>query len=177
MPNPPPPNLDIRPARLDDAEACIAHVHHIVAEFPDLTSHAPGEFDATPEQECQLITAAAASDNTLYLLALVDDQLVGLLHYAPASPRRAHRHAVTLGVSVRHAWCDRGIGTALMHAAIAHARDSRVVRRIELFVYTHNPRAAHLYRKLGFTTEGLRRRTAHKDGQDRDDLIMALLLD
>jgi len=174
--SPTPTKIEIRQARPDDAAACIRHVHRISEEFPENVTCAPGEFDVTVEQEQKLLADAAASDNALFLLALADDDVVGLLNYS-GGKRRSLRHAVTLGVSVRKAWCDRGVGTALLNAAIAHARATGVVRRIELQVYNHNERAIHVYRKLGFTEEGRRRHAAFKNGRYYDDLVMALLFD
>jgi putative acetyltransferase len=82
-----------------------------------------------------------------------------------------------LGISVRKDWCDRGVGTALLRAAIDHARAGGVVKRIELAVFAQNARAIHVYEKLGFRHEGRRRNAVLKNGRYLDDLIMALLLE
>ncbi|HEY7119095.1 MAG TPA: GNAT family N-acetyltransferase [Tepidisphaeraceae bacterium] len=169
------PSLTIRRATADDAAACIEHARQVIDEFPDNLSFAPGEFDYTLEQEQKFLGDAANTDNALFLLALIDGQIVGLLNYT-GGKRQCNRHAVVLGVSVRKEWCDRGIGTALVRAAIDHARASGVVKRIDLAVFTHNERAIHVYRKLGFIEEGHRRACALKNGQYIDDLIMAMLL-
>jgi RimJ/RimL family protein N-acetyltransferase len=176
MPTAPPPLLTIRPATPADAAACIEHATRVIEEFPDNLTFAPGEFDYTLEQEEKILAEAATADNAVFLLAVVDDQIVGLLNYA-GGKRRAQRHAVVLGISVRRAFCGRGIGTALLRAAIDHAKAGGVVKRIELAVYAHNERAIHVYEKLGFVHEGRRRNAAFKNGRYLDDLVMALLLD
>lgn len=172
---PAPPNLHIRPATPDDAAACIAHVQRVVEEFPEQLMFNPGEFDYTVEQEQKILSDAAASGNSAFLLALVDGQIVGLASYM-GGHRQASRHTATLGVSVRRAWCDRRIGTALLRATIDHARSTGVVTRLELSVFADNPRAIHVYEILGFQHEGRRRHAARKNGRYVDDLIMALLL-
>ena len=48
-----------------------------------------------------------------------------------------------------------------------HAR-SEGVSRIELEVVSDNARAIHLYQRMGFTAEGLRRRAFIKDGVQID---------
>ena len=170
-----PAGLVVRQATPDDAAACLEHAARAFEEFPLNFLYDPGEFDMTVEQERAYIEAAAARDNDLFLVALVDGNVVGVLTYE-GGRRRANRHAVSLGVSVRAAWCGQGIGTALMRAAIDHARSGGVVRRIELHVYPHNDRAAALYRRLGFVEEGRRRRAVIKGGEYADDIVMALLI-
>ena len=169
-------NLEIRRATVGDAGACIEHATRVIEEFPDNLSFAPGEFDYTLEYEQNLFAEVAASDNSVFLLALVDDQIVGLLNYT-GGKRQSLRHAAVLGISVRKAWCNQGVGTALLQAAIAHARAGGVIKRLELAVYAHNARAIHVYQKLGFHQEGRRQNAVCKNGRYFDDLIMALLLD
>jgi RimJ/RimL family protein N-acetyltransferase len=171
-----PPNLEIRPASPEDAAECIEHVDRICEEFPEYISLSPGELGYTVEQEAKLFADTAASDNSCFLVTRVDGRVVGFLNYT-GGKRRTLRHAAVLGISIRKAWCDRGIGAAMMRAAIAHAKAGGVVKRIELQVFTHNERAIALYRKLGFVEEGRRRRSACRDGRYFDDLVMALLFD
>lgn len=176
MPTAPPASLVIRPATPDDAAAAIEHTTRAIEEFPENLVLNPGEFDYTLEYEQKLFADVAASDNSAFLLALVDDQIVGLLNYT-GGKRQSLRHAAVLGISVRKAWCDRGVGTALLQAAIAHAMAGGVIKRLELAVYAHNARAIHVYEKLGFHPEGRRQNAVCKNGRYFDDLIMALLLD
>jgi len=49
------------------------------------------------------------------------------------------------------------------------------LHRIELSVEPENLRAVHVYEKLGFVREGMRREHHYDDGTYRDELIMALL--
>ena len=86
------------------------------------------------------------------------------------------RHAALLGVSVRAGWRDRGVGSALLAAALDWARATGVVTRIELSVYAENARAIHLYEKFGFAIEGRRRDAVRHSGRLVDDLVMARLL-
>src|SRR5438270_6591158 len=107
----PPPSLRIRRATADDAQACIDHAKNVIEEFPDNLSFNPGEFDYTLDQEQKILDGAARSDNSVFLIAFVGDQIVGLLNYT-GGKRAANRHAAVLGISVRKAWCDQGIGRA-----------------------------------------------------------------
>jgi putative acetyltransferase len=79
-------------------------------------------------------------------------------------------------VSVGAEWRNRGGGNALMTQAIAWARSTGVVRRMELVVFARNSAAIHLYEKFGFVVEGRWRQTVYRNGEYLDDLMMALLL-
>ena len=68
---------------------------------------------------------------------------------------------------------DKGIGTALMEAAMDMADNWLNVKRAELQVYTDNARAIHLYEKSGFLIEGTHRAFAFRDGQYVDAHSMA----
>ena len=83
---------------------------------------------------------------------------------------------VSLGMCVLAGHRGRGGGSALLDAALAHARASGLAR-VELEVFPENGPAVALYASRGFAVEGLRR--AHyprRDGTRRSSLVMALLL-
>ena len=109
------------------------------------------------------------------LVAETGGEVVGNLglHAASRSPRR--RHAATLGMSVRDDWQRRGVGSALLAAAIEIADGWLDVRRLELTVYTDNAAALALYRKFGFEIEGVHRDYAFRNGRYVDAYFMARL--
>ena len=74
------------------------------------------------------------------------------LHAASKSARR--RHVGDVGMAVRDDRQRRGVGTALMQAAIELADGWLNYQRLELSVYTDNLAALALYRKFGFAIEG-----------------------
>ena len=81
--------------------------------------------------------AEFAADDYL-LVAEVDGEVVANLglHSAGKSPRR--RHVGHLGMAVRDDWQQRGVGSALMTAALDLADRWLNYRRLELTVYTDN---------------------------------------
>ena len=115
-------------------------------------------------------------DNAIFLVAEVAGLIVGVLS-CQGGKCKAVRHAVVLGVSVDKPWRSQGIGRALMTQAIAWAKNSGVVKRIELSVFARHQHAIHLYRAMGFEIEGRRRHSIRREGQYLDDILMALLLD
>ena len=109
------------------------------------------------------------------LVAEVKCEVVGNLglHLAAKSPRR--RHAGYIGMSVRDDWHGRGVGSALLAAAIDIADNWLAYRRLELTVYTDNAAALALYRKFGFEIEGTLREYAFRNGAFVDAYTMARL--
>jgi ribosomal protein S18 acetylase RimI-like enzyme len=73
-------------------------------------------------------------------------------------------------------WRGRGVGSALMAAAIEWARDEGL-HKLTLAVFPHNAAGIALYRKFGFVDEGLRvRHFRRASGELWDALEMGLLL-
>jgi putative acetyltransferase len=118
---------------------------------------------------------AEPSDGLFSLLACVETEVVGQLglHTAPHSPRR--RHTGHLGMAVRDDWQGKGVGTALLQAAVDLADKWLNLERLELDVYTDNQPAVRLYKKFGFVIEGTRVRFAFRDGCYVDAYSMARL--
>lgn len=84
------------------------------------------------------------------------------------------RHAGRLGMGVLSDYRGRGLGRRLAVETITAAR--RVgIERIDLEVFASNAVAIALYRRLGFVTEGIRRRARKLDGQYDDNVVMALI--
>lgn len=79
-------------------------------------------------------------------------------------------------MSVGAEWRNQGVGSRLLTEAIAWAKNTGTISRLELFVYANNTAAIHLYEKFGFAVEGRRRHAVQHNGQLVDDLIMARLL-
>lgn len=165
----------IREARPDDAGQLIAYIQRLLAEPGINIPLTPGEFTLSVEEEREFLAKSAAAPNSIFLLAEVDGEIVGELN-CKGGTRQATRHTATLGISVRHEWRGQGVGTALMTEAVAWAKQTGLITRIELQVYARNEPAIRLYREFGFEVEGRRRRVIFQEGEYLDDLIMALLL-
>jgi len=81
-----------------------------------------------------------------------------------------------IGMMVAADWRGRGVGSALMAAAIEWSR-SRGLHKLSLGVFPHNDAALALYRKFGFLQEGYLRQHIRRASGERWDLIeMGLLL-
>ena len=167
----------IRETRPEDAAAVVEYIKAVAAEPGINIPLTPEEFAYTAATEREFIQAVIASPYRLMLVA-VDDTgaLIGELSLN-GSTRKALRHGVELGMTVRQDWRGRGVGTALLNRGVAWARASGLIKRIELRVYTRNTPAIALYHKLGFVVEGRRRAAIFQDGEYLDDLSMALVFE
>ncbi|HZD38988.1 MAG TPA: GNAT family N-acetyltransferase, partial [Actinomycetes bacterium] len=77
---------------------------------------------------------------------------------------------------VAEGWRGRGVGSALLRAAIERARQAGA-HKVALQVWPHNAAAIALYEKLGFQREGLlRRHYRRRNGELWDAVIMGLQL-
>jgi ribosomal protein S18 acetylase RimI-like enzyme len=68
----------------------------------------------------------------------------------------------------------RGLGRRLIRQTLDAARDFGL-HRVELTVRESNTVAIELYRKIGFTTEGLQRNRIRVDGAYENQMTMGLL--
>lgn len=69
----------------------------------------------------------------------------------------------------------KGYGTEAARLMLAYGFESLELHRIELEVFAFNARAMHVYEKLGFRREGVRREVLFMDGRYHDAVVMGLL--
>lgn len=108
------------------------------------------------------------------LVAVVDGEVVGNLGLHP-NPQPRRSHVAHIGMAVRDDWHGKGIGRALMTAAVDLADNWLNLLRLELTVWSDNQVAQHLYKSHGFVTEGTHRAYALRNGKYENVLAMARL--
>ena len=96
----------------------------------------------------------AADEVDLHLVAEVDGVVVGSLDafmrpFPSEGSMRVRRRGALIGIAVDEGWRGRGIGTSLMRAVEAWARD-RGFDTLELDVADPNGDARRLYERLGY---------------------------
>ena len=169
-------DIVIREAVPDDAEALINHVKELTSEPDVCVSLTPDEFTYTVDEERNLLEQSNKAEDSLFLLALSNGELVGELTCRPSTRLSANKHVAVLGMSVRKGWRNAGIGSMLLEKAIEWANQTKIIKRIELKVFTINKPAIHLYKKYGFKQEGVLKEAVFRYEKFHDEFIMALLL-
>ncbi len=159
-------NIVIRHAEPDDYEA-----FHRIFSAPTVI-HGTLQLPF-PSAERWRKRLAEPREGLYSLVASVEGEVVGTLglHTSPNHPRRWH--AGHIGMAVRDEWQGKGIGSALMEAAIDLADNWLNLARLELTVFTDNAPAIALYERFGFATEGTLAAYVFRDGEYVDCFTMA----
>lgn len=142
--------LIIRKLTANDAQALIDYSKCIGGESNNLTFGAEG-FPIGLEDEKKYVESVNSSERSVMLGAFIGDELVadGSLHTMP----RRMSHRAELGISVRKAYWNRGIGKRMMRELIDFAK-MHGIELIDLHVLETNQAALHLYESFGFESTG-----------------------
>ena len=107
------------------------------------------------------------------LVAVSAGQVVGWSDVVPI-PRQIYAHVGVFGMALLPEFRRQGIGGRLIRQTLDAARDFGL-RRVELTVRESNAVAIELYKKFGFTTEGLQRNRILVDGAYENLVLMGML--
>lgn len=129
--------------------------------------------NAIAEREWIESQAKRADEVCLMIVARDGDLPVGTIGlHRVGGPNRS----AVLGISIgeKGQW-NRGLGTEAMRLISAYGFDTLNLHRIELQVYAGNSRARHVYERVGFRLEGIRREARFNEGAWEDVYLMGLL--
>jgi ribosomal protein S18 acetylase RimI-like enzyme len=156
----------IRPATADD-EAPLLRV--------DRAAWSPQTSPAPQPPEGPFFNERTCPENVF--VAELDGEVIGYgkIEHPTPLPTSAHVWHVS-GLAVDPEREGLGIGQALMEALIDEAR-RRGGSRMTLRVFAPNERAQRLYKRLGFTVEGVLHGEFRQGDELIDDVLMALPLD
>jgi L-amino acid N-acyltransferase YncA len=153
--------FEVRPAQASDAPAMAELFAAVAQEGDGIATEPPVDIE-------ERTARFARSDS---FVAVADGQVVGHINLT------ASQHGFgEFGMTVSLPWRGRGVGSALVTAAIGWAR-GQGLHKLCLEVFPHNTAAVTLYRKHGFIEEGRRRRQYHRSsGEFWDTIVMGLPL-
>jgi RimJ/RimL family protein N-acetyltransferase len=158
----------------DDVPALIDLINTLAAERSQLFIQPVDPASGVAVLRAHLASIATSGTEAV-LVAREGDALVGLITGVRGN-HPARRGIVEIGIGVRASHRARGIGFALL-AAIERWALGAGCHRLSLRVVTTNTPAVALYRKAGFTVEGLLEATAMVDGKPIHELQMGKLLE
>ncbi len=162
--------VQIRRAEPRDADALVELGRDVGAE-PEGWLITTGGW-RTAGEERRYLKAIRRWQHAAVFVAEADGQVVGRLSVA-RDQHPASRHVADLGLMVAASHRRRGIGQALLEAAVDWARDTDV-RKLELHVFPWNEGAIALYERLGFVREGYRTKHYRRGDEYVDAILMAL---
>jgi ribosomal protein S18 acetylase RimI-like enzyme len=164
--------MSIRPMRAADIPTVAALAGRIWrAHYPGIISVAQIEYMLAQRYAPPLMAAELADPGIDWRLAVCGGAVVGF-----ASTRRSGATEMKLDkLYVEPSLQRRGIGRALVAAAVARARELGCTT-LSLAVNRHNVQAIAAYRRLGFALR-CESKTAIGGGFVMDDFIMAMAID
>jgi RimJ/RimL family protein N-acetyltransferase len=153
----------VRPASVADARAMAELFAAVAQERTGIATEPPVDVEDRTVQ----FTASIAES----IVAVADGRVIGHIHTG------VRRYGVgEIGMLVDREWRGRGVGSALLQAAIVWARDQGL-HKLALEVFAHNAAGIALYRKCGFVEEGHRvKHYRRANGELWDALVMGLPL-
>jgi RimJ/RimL family protein N-acetyltransferase len=122
----------------------------------------------------QYLDAMRASGNSVVLVAECAGELVGLAT-GNGGAHPSKRGVVEIGIGVRATHQGIGLGRALL-STLEKWAEGAGLHRLQLPVVTSNEPALALYRRQGFTVEGVLRDSVVADGHRLDQFMMAKLI-
>ena len=167
--------LTVREAVSEDAQALIAQMKLVDSET-NFLAREPAEFCYTLEQEKELIETFLNDTNRLFLVGIIDDNVVANCSVGLIDNKIRHRHRAVLGIVVCKIYWHNGIGNILMQNCIDWCK-RKGFEQLELSVVTHNHNAVSMYKKFGFRICGTHRKAMkYSDGTYADEHSMILFL-
>ena len=164
--------LCIREATSDDASSLLMLIDQVSTESDYLT-FSPGEFEHSKNEEAEFFEAQKNSANQIYIIALIDKEIIGLLNFS-ARNRKRIRHSGEFSMAVSKKYWGLGVGSILVDCLIDWAKSTKIIKKINLRVRTDNIPAIRIYEKRGFEKEGNLQNEILIDGKYYDLFWMGL---
>ena len=168
--------LLIREAEVEDAAELVSFLNRVSVETDFTSLDRDGILMTDTEMEL-FLDKQAHSENQITLLALLNDEIAGIVNIT-ADQRKRVRHIGDLFIVIGKKYWNNGLGSLLLEEVVEWAQASGILRRLQLTVQTRNQAAVHLYQKHGFAIEGRQERGAYiEEGEVIDVYLMGRLID
>ncbi len=142
----------------------------------EVTEYLNARYPFSHQQEREWLTRTGAAGYANASFAVErrgDGLLIGSVSLRADAPEN---RAATLGIMIGEKGCwDGGYGTDTMLTVCRFGFGQMNLHRIELEVFAEHARARHVYEKIGFQVEGVRRDAQYRRGRYRDLVVMGLL--
>ena len=168
--------LIIRPAVPTDAAEIIDFLNMAAGESDNIT-FGPGDFGKNIEQEKSFLKSLQDSKNSIMVVGIVNGQGIISVSDISGGNRPRTEHCTSFGITVAKKLWRQGVGTAVLTYLIDWARNTQIIRKINLSVRTDNSGAIVLYKSFGFEQQGVMTREMLIDGIFIDTIEMGKNID
>lgn len=161
--------LILRQPTAGDAADLIAYSKRVFASTDQLLT-TPEEYTLSVEAEINWINSINNSPNSLLLIAVTQQSIVGFLFFI-GNTKRKTRHTGEFGMSIHPDYRRIGLGQALVERLMEWAGKNTLIEKLTLQVFSSNTPAIQLYQKMGFVEEGRHINAAKQENGDYTDII------
>lgn len=157
-------NLNIRDIEIEDYKE-ISKIRKMPGVMENILSNKDEEEESIKEKIINM------GKNQYWYVAEENGKVIGLgILMNHGNLRKKHVGVITLMVNSDYQ--NKGIGSLLMDKLINLSESLNIIR-LELCVFRDNYKAINLYKKFGFKEEGIKIKSALKNGEYADEIIMA----
>ncbi|EIW6614223.1 GNAT family N-acetyltransferase [Clostridium perfringens] len=157
-------SLKIRDIKIEDYKE-ISKIRKMPGVMENILSNKDEEDELIKEKIINI------GNNKYWYVAEEDGKVLGLgILMNHGNLRKKHVGVITLMVNSDYQ--NKGIGSLLMDKLINLSESLNIIR-LELCVFRDNYKAINLYKKFGFKEEGIKIKSALKNGEYADEIIMA----
>lgn len=163
-------SITLREATPKDAEELLTIMNILDKETPFLLVNQQS-LKLNSKDMAEQLDFIYEQDNQLILLAYNHDRLIGVATVM-AELEAPLKHVGEIGISILKEYWGYGLGTVMLEEIIAWAKETDIIKRLEIKVQERNQRAVALYQKVDFETEGIIRRGFLSETNDYLDIIL-----
>ncbi|HFE9682902.1 TPA: N-acetyltransferase family protein [Clostridium perfringens] len=157
-------NLKIRDIEIEDYKE-ISKIRKMPGVMENILSNKDEEEESIKEKTIN------RGKNQYWYVAEENGKVIGLgILMNHGNLRKKHVGVITLMVNSDYQ--NKGVGSLLMDKLINLSESLNIIR-LELCVFRDNYKAINLYKKFGFKEEGIKVKSALKNGEYIDEIMMA----
>ncbi|MDK0862305.1 GNAT family N-acetyltransferase [Clostridium perfringens] len=157
-------NLNIRDIKIEDYKE-ISKIRKMPGVMENILSNKDEEEELIKEKIIN------RGKNQYWYVAEENGKVIGLgILMNHGNLRKKHVGVITLMVNSDYQ--NKGVGSLLMDKLINLSESINIIR-LELCVFRDNYKAINLYKKFGFKEEGIKVKSALKNGEYIDEIMMA----
>jgi RimJ/RimL family protein N-acetyltransferase len=159
--------------RLDERDVAAYHALRVrgLAEHPEAFTSSAEEESGSLDKAAQRLSGGRTGADVV-LGAFDGERLIGVVGMSVDPRLKASHRGHVYGMYVAREGSKRGVGTALVEALVAHARDGASLDALVLTVTAGNEGAHRLYERAGFTCFGREPGAVRIGGRSYDKLHM-----